>query len=325
MRLIRYTAVLIFCLLFSQGYSQYFSGQTTYWKSKRHAVGFGLGASFFLGELGGRDQIGSDFIYDLELAETRPALQIHYRYQLGSRFYAKAQFAFSYIGGNDALTEEIFRRNRNLSFRSSIFEGSILGVFDIIDFTPKRRYDRGLRQRSLEGTSIYITAGVGVTRFNPQANFEGEWFDLRDFGTEGQLQDDGPEQYSRFTPIVPFGMGVRFQLNREWTIGFEVVHRITFTDYMDDVSTVYYDNDIIEETQGELAAFFADPSLGYYVDENGVQVPLNSTDTGMQRGDPEDNDAYFFGVINVNYKLEKRRFKRGRGRITKRRRRRVVF
>jgi hypothetical protein len=325
MLVIRNVAVVAVCLLTGSVSGQYFSGQTSYWKSQRNSVGFALGVSNFLGELGGRDQIGSDFIYDLELSETRPALQIHYRYQLGSRFFARAQFAFTYVGGNDALTEEIFRRNRNLHFRSSIFELSVMGEFDVIDFTPKRRYDRGVKQRSLEGTSIYITAGVGVTRFNPQGNFAGEWYDLRDFGTEGQLQDDGPSQYSRFTPVIPFGLGVRFQLNREWTVGFEVVHRLTFTDYMDDVSTVYYDNEIIEETQGELAAYFADPSLGYYVDENGDRVPLNSTETGFQRGDPEDNDAYFFAVFNASYKIKQRRFKRGRGRITKRRRRRVVF
>jgi hypothetical protein len=120
---------------------QYFSGKTSYWKNKRHSIGFGIGIANFLGELGGRDQIGSDFVWDLEFSETRPALQINYRYQLGSRLFAKAQFAFGYVGGNDALTEEIFRRNRNLHFRSSIFELSIQGEFNILDFTPKKRYD----------------------------------------------------------------------------------------------------------------------------------------------------------------------------------------
>ena len=323
-KLFRYVLVLLCFSTFSGVHAQYFSGQTSYWKSQRHSFSLGLGASFFLGELGGRDQIGTDFIYDLELSKTRPALQVNYRYQLGSRLYAKAQFAFAFIGGNDALTEEIFRRNRNLSFRSSIFEFSIQGEFDVIDFTPKNRYGK-VKSRRLEGSAIYISAGVGVTRFNPQGNFEGTWYDLRDFGTEGQLQEGGPTQYSLFTVVIPFGIGYRIELNKEWTVGFEVMHRVTFTDYMDDVSTVYFDNQAIADNQGELAALFADPSLGYYVDENGTRVPLNSTDTGMQRGDPEDNDAYFFGMFTATYKIAQKRFKRGRGRVTKRRRRRVVF
>lgn len=318
-------ALIILFVISSVGVSaQYFNGQTSYWKSQRHSFGLGLGASFFLGELGGRDQVGTDFIYDLELSRTRPALHLNYRYQLGSRLYAKAQFAFAYIGGSDALTEEIFRRNRNLSFRSSVFEFTIQGEFDVIDFTPKNRYGK-VKTSKLEGSSLYISAGVGVTRFNPQGNFEGTWYDLKDFGTEGQLQEGGPAEYSLFTVVIPLGMGYRLQLNKEWTVGFEVVHRITFTDYMDDVSTVYFDNQTIADTQGELAAIFADPSLGFYVDENGTRVPLNSTDTGLQRGDPEDNDAYFFAMFNLNYKIAQKRFKRGRGRVTKRRRRRVVF
>ncbi len=305
-------------------FSQYYGGQATYWKNKRHSVGFGLGASFFLGELGGRDQIGSDFVYDLEWSKTRPALQVNYRYQMGSRFFAKAQFAFTYIAGNDALTEEIFRRNRNLHFRSSVFELSIMGEYDVFSINPSKN-NRGARRKSLLSIDFYLSAGVGVTRFNPQGNFEGDWYDLKELGTEGQMQDDGPSEYSLFTPVIPFGMGVRLVLTEEWTVGFEVVHRLTFTDYMDDVSTVYYDNDIINETQGELAAFFADPSLGYFVDTNGDRVPLNSTETGFQRGDPEDNDAYFFAVFNAYYKIPQKRFRRGRGRVTKRKRRRVVF
>ncbi len=125
--------------------------------------------------------------------------------------------------------------------------------------------------------------------------------------------------------ILPLGIGYRYELDKKWTIGAELTHRITFTDYIDDVSTVYYDNDLIRQGQGELAAFFADPSLGFYVDENGREIPLNSTFTGAQRGDNNDNDAYFTFVVSAYYKLSKSRFGRGRGRVTKRRKRRAVF
>jgi len=190
--------------------------------------------------------------------------------------------------------------------------------------TSKGRFGR-VRAKSIQGSSIYLTAGVGIARFNPQANFQGNWYDLRDFGTEGQLQDGGPSPYSQFTVILPFGIGFRVELDKQWSMGLEVAHRTTFTDYLDDVSTEYFNNDLIREEQGELAAFFADPSLGFYVDENGSTVELNSTGEGLQRGDPDDNDAYFFTSFAVYYKLAKKRFKRGKGRVTKRRRRRVVF
>jgi len=305
-------------------WGQYFSGQTSYWKSQRHSLGVSIGGSFFLGELGGRDQEGTNFVYDAELSETRPAFQLNYRYQLGSRVFSKAQFGLAFIGGNDALTQERFRRNRNLHFRSTILEFSLSAEIVVVDLTPNNKFGR-VKTNRLQGSSIYITAGVGIARFNPQGNFEGTWYDLRDFGTEGQLQEGGPALYSQYTVVLPFGLGYRLRLDQQWSIGFEVVHRTTFTDYLDDVSTDYFDNQIIETEQGELAAFFADPSLGFIVEENGDVVSVNNTTEGLQRGDPDDNDAYFFASITAYYKFAKKRFKQGRGRVTKRRRRRVVF
>ncbi|MEM9052767.1 MAG: hypothetical protein AAGC47_11995, partial [Bacteroidota bacterium] len=180
---IPYALVVLLTCFVTRLDAQYFSGQNSYWKSQRHSFGASLGASFFLGELGGRDQEGSDFIYDLELSKTRPAIQLMYRYQLGSRVYAKAHLGIAFIGGNDVLTDEIYRRNRNLHFRSTVFEFAISGEVVIVDLTPKNKFGR-VKSSGLQGSSIYLTAGVGVARFNPQGNFEGTWYDLRDFGTE---------------------------------------------------------------------------------------------------------------------------------------------
>lgn len=323
MKLYRYTFFLLMLLFASGAGAQSFNGQNTFWKKQRHSVGFGLGFTNFLGELGGRDQVGSDFIYDLEWSQTRPALMLNYRYQLAPKLFAKAQFSFGIIGGNDALTEEIFRRNRNLSFRSAIYEFSGGLEYEVIQFANRSRYGRVPSARN-HSSAIYITAAFGGTHFNPKGNFNGKWYPLRPYGTEGQKQDDGPEAYSLWTVVIPLGLGYRYEINQEWTIGAELCHRITFTDYMDDVSTVYYDNDIITQSQGELAGHFADPSLGYYVDERGNEIPLNSTFTGAQRGDPTDNDAYFTFTINASYRFQMG-VERGKGRTIKRRRRRAVF
>ena len=319
-----YLFVLILMVSLSSNMSaQYFNGNNTYWKNQRHSFAFGIGAANFLGELGGRDQIGTRFIYDMEWSETKPALQANYRYQVGSRVFTKAQFAFALIGGNDALTEEPFRRNRNLHFRSTIFELSLQMEVDIVQLKNNSRYSVSSAGRK-HGSSVYLSAGVGATRFNPMANFQGKWYALRDFGTEGQKQESGPREYSLFTVVLPIGVGFRYELSREWTLGIELVHRITFTDYMDDVSTTYFDNAQIKDTQGELASYFADPSLGYYVDDKGREMPLNSTFTGAQRGQPKENDAYFTLSLNAYYNIQKS-FKRGKGRLTKRRHRRAVF
>jgi hypothetical protein len=305
--------------------AQYFTARQGYWKTYRHSFGFGLGAANFLGELGGRDQIGSDFIYDLDWSETRPSLMVNYRYQLGRYVYSRAQLCFGYIGGNDALTEETFRMNRNLHFRSTVTELSGLIEFFAIDRSRRNMYETGVKPRKFTGWMLYGFAGIGVTHFNPKANFNGKWYALRPLSTEGQGLPDGPGRYSLFTVVLPLGFGIKYELNPDWTVGIEIGHRITFTDYMDDVSTVYYDNNAIFENRGELAAFLADPSLGFRIDENGQQVPLNSTFTGAQRGNPENNDSYMFAQLTAQYKFNPRKVSKSRGRITKRRARRVLF
>ncbi len=305
--------------------AQTFNSKASFWKNRRQTYFFGAGVSNFLGELGGRDQIGTDFIYDLEFSQTRPTLHAGYRYQVGDRVYLKGQFTFGFLAGNDALTEEIFRKNRNLHFRSTFYELSLLTDVDVIRFGHKTRYNR-VQAGPRHTSAIYLSTGLGISRFNPKGNFDGNWYALKPRGTEGQGQIDGPEEYKLISLVIPFGMGYRWDINEEWTIGAEIMHRLTFTDYIDDVSTVYFDNDIIRQNKGELAAYFADPSLGYYLTDNGDRVPLNSTGTGQQRGDSADNDAYFTFLFTGYYKLPyKRGFSRGKGRVVKRKKRRAVF
>lgn len=320
-----YTTIALALLICGTTQAQYFGAKSGYWKNERHSMSVGLGASNFLGELGGRDQIGSDFIWDLELSKTQPSLMVNYRYQFGSALFARAQFSFGYIAGNDALTEETFRRNRNIHFRAPIFELAGMVEAELLNFRSKSRYGLGGKTSIWEGFSLFAVVGVGVTRFNPQANFDGTWYDLRPLSTEGQGLEGGPEEYSLFTTVIPMGIRIAYEINKEWTLGLEVMHRITFTDYMDDVSGVYYNNEVIRDDVGDLAAYFADPSLGTYIDENGNELPLNSTDTGQQRGNPENNDSYMFAHFTATYKFSQKRFKRSRGRVTKRRTRRVVF
>ena len=92
------------------------------WKRQRVEYSFGLGASNFLGDLGGRDQVGSDFIQDYEWAATRYAASLGYRYQIANDWYVKGNFVYALVSGDDDLTEEPARARRQLNFKSNIFE-----------------------------------------------------------------------------------------------------------------------------------------------------------------------------------------------------------
>lgn len=316
-------AVILLPLLAGAQYNR----ESIYWRNERQSVTFGAGVANFLGELGGRDEVGRDFYYDLEMAATRPALMVNYKYRLTYALQARADLGFAMLSGNDNLTREPFRRNRNIHFRSPVLELALGAEYTVYTFRPKDEYgtDAYMRQNP-KGTSLYVFGGVGGIYFNPQGEFRGDWVNLRDLGTEGQLQPGGGGAYSRFTVVVPFGAGVRYIIDKNWSIGLEFNMRKTFTDYLDDTSTEYFDNDLIRQTQGDLAAYFADPSLGVYEDPtDGSVKPLNSTFPGAQRGDPDDLDAYFTTVFTAQYKIETKRFRKLGGRKVRSRTKRVLF
>ena len=96
-----------------------------------HYLEFGFGACNFLGELGGANQIGTHFVKDLEFSLTRPSAQLAYRYKHNSRLAVKVGLYYQLLKGNDNLTQEPFRNNRNLSFKSNLWELSVQGEFYI--------------------------------------------------------------------------------------------------------------------------------------------------------------------------------------------------
>ena len=118
----------------------------------------------------------------------------------------------------------------------------------------------------------------------------------------------GPNRYSRVGICIPYGIAGKYGINREWSIGLEVGIRKTFTDYIDDVSTVYYDNNALLAAHGKMGAYLADPSLQTYPEElGGNAAGPTQTAAGQQRGDPKSKDAFMFTNITVSYKIPYRR------------------
>ncbi len=303
------------CLLAAPLSAQYFR-QSSYWKTARKEVTFGFGISNFLGELGGRNQIGSPFVWDLELSQTRPAVSISYRYYVAQKQAFRLGLTYGVLAGNDNLTEEPFRNNRNLNFKSDIVELQLVYEFHLYREELGHVYDlRGVKGTKSSRVGLYFFAGVGGMYFDPRTQFNNAWVRLKPLGTEGQGLEGGAEEYSNFGVNIPMGVGVRRAFSKNWSVGFELQYTKTFTDYMDDVSGVYYDNDAILSAYGPEAAFLADPSLN--------KIPGQTAD-GQQRGDPDDLDAYLFFKFHAHYKIHKYRSgsKKYRARI---RRQKIVF
>ncbi len=291
--------LFFFLFLIEACYSQGFTRPND-WKKYRKEVVFQGGASAFLGDLGGLNKIGTDFSpVDVEFVLTRPAFSLAYRYKFAKNFNIHTSFNYLLVAGDDKLTTEPFRNNRNLNFKSNIFELAVRA--EVSFFASKVGHRYGIKKtlsRRHKGKSneFILFAGIGGFYFNPKGKnpSTGQYEKLYPLHTEGQGLPDGPKQYKRISISIPMGIAWRMTLNKLWCVGLEFNYRKTFTDYIDDVSTTYYNKAALTEAYGTKSAAFADPSLGNIP---GATSP-NGDGTGAQRGDKE-KDSYMALQVTV--------------------------
>jgi hypothetical protein len=274
-------------------------------KKYRWEAGVDIGAANFLGDLGGANQIGTHFVKDLEVSLTRPALGAHIRYRNNRYIGYRANMSYGKVFGNDALTQERFRNNRNLNFKSNIIEFSAVIEF----YFSKERAGHVYNIKKLKGwrnidIQSYGFLGLGGFYYNPKAYYQGKYVELRPLRTEGEGLKPGTKIYSKYSVCIPMGLGFKYGLSKQWSVGLEYGLRLTFTDYIDDCSTVYYDKAAIAAAQPDnlsaiMAAYLADPQLGHIPPVDNIYV----TGVGQQRGDSTHTDSYMFMQITVNYKI----------------------
>lgn len=312
--MIKKSIILIcLCVLSTSSFSQYFASANS-WKKYRNEIYFGGGVANFLGDLGGKDNVGKDYSYaDMELSLTRPSATFGYRYRLTKHIGWRSDFNYMRLWGKDALTQDPFRNNRNLSFRSTILEFTTnIELAWYITKGGNRYHIKNTRRRRYKSSNHYIYGfiGVGGFYFNPKAEYKGNWYALQPLSTEGQGLPGGPAKYKRYSVCLPMGAGYRFNLNREWTIGIEYNFRKTFTDYIDDVHGTYYDNATLFAEKGPVAAALADPSLGTIPT---ATLP-NGDGTGAQRGDKQ-YDSYLSLEFKIGYMMKTKKKKKTRAKF----------
>jgi hypothetical protein len=271
----------------------------TDWTKLRLEYVLGLGASSFLGDLGGQDGPGLPFVYDFEPTQTRYAISGGVRYFLREYHALRGSLSYARLRGSDATTNYPNRKYRNLNFKSPVIE--LAGMYELHLLKPQTLHLAGARNsRVFNGNRFgaYASAGTGLFFFNPKAQFNGDWYALKPLGTEGQGLPEGPEPYRRLSFAFPLGGGVTYLLNWNYTIGLDFEYRWTATDYIDDASGYYYDNAAIVAANGKLAGTLANPSV--LLDD----VPEPDWYTVNQpRGGSENNDTYLFLQLTLSHAL----------------------
>jgi hypothetical protein len=208
--------------------------------SQRSEFGMMAGISSYLGDLNdskpfAKPQVAGGFLY---------------RYNFSPRWAVRANVLFANVKADDYATNKQYERN--LSFRSPITEIGIMGELNFFNLYNKRGDNR---------ITPYIFGGFCVFSFRPQAELNGKYYDLQHLGTEGQGLSGQQDYYKLTSCAVPFGIGVKVTAGKYLAFSIEWGFRATFTDYLDDVSGRYYDNEILRKERGALVADLADRSL----------------------------------------------------------------
>jgi len=236
---------------------------------KGYELGGWLGTSYYFGDLN----------TNLKITKPGIALGVIARYNFNTRVSMRTSLSYGRVGADDADSRNNFERNRNLSFRSNIFDLSNVLEFNFF------KYEHGSR---IYNKTPYLFGGFNLFHFNPVAELNGEKYKLRDFGTEGQAVG---QEYSLVNGGLVIGGGFKWDISADVSINIDISTRFLFTDYLDDVSSVFPSKAILESTRGATAVALSDRSL---VDGLG--------DTDRQRGDTKGKDKYtFFGVSILKY------------------------
>ena len=286
------TKVLLLAVLLAV----FFNSDAQRWKHYRWETIYGAGISNCLTDLGGADTYGRNGLQDYDWRSTRPTLMVGMRFKQTQQISHKLNFTVGMIAADDKLTKEKYRNGRNLHFRSPILELGYNFEFYLKKEKRGHRFKlRGVKGLKNMGLYPYGFFGISTFFFAPQANVGGDWKWLKPLTTEAQGISPTKKPYSLVQLSVPLGVGLKYAIDRRWLISIEYGLRKTFTDYLDDVSTIYPNQDFLinEAKQGSVSALASDPT--------------NNQEAGSQRGDATNNDSYMFLIIAANYKLKTNR------------------
>jgi len=238
--------------------------------------GVQLGAAHYFGDL--NTQTG--------LKRPQPALGVFYRKQLNN--YSAIRIAANYarLAYSDHLqSNNEFQRRRNLSFETSIWELLVQGDFNFFRFNPTNPQER---------FTPYLTFGAGFFYYDPFARLNGRKYYLRTLGTEGQTSALYPERkaYSTVALAIPFGVGIKWAVTTNMNLHFEILHRFTGTDYIDDVSGTY----------AGLNAF-SSSSPGWLLQDRSYETGPRIGTAGAQRGFSGNKDQYITATLGVSFNI----------------------
>jgi hypothetical protein len=278
--------------------------------NSRFEIGLNAGPMNFLGDLGGNRGQGTIGPKDTNIPITNIAAGISASYYPTEWFGVRLAGNIGRMEGDDRLIQnydnpagEVARKYRNLTFRSPLYEGYVgFEFFPTVIISQKQGY-------GLPRFRPYVMAGVGMLSFKPQGLYTApdgteSWVDLKPLRLEGQgMAETGIPEYDLFTYNIPLGIGIKYDLTERLTFSIEFLHRMTGSDYIDDVSNKYIDPALFDRylspDQAAIAKIMANPS-SYYPSNIPGYTPYRP---GKERGNAKLKDSYYSSTFRLTWKI----------------------
>jgi len=221
-------------------------------RAQQYEIGLGLGGATYTG----------DIIRHIDPAQLGIQGTLFGRRNFDNVWSLRAALSISRLNGTDSVRPiDPMTLERDAFFTGTVFEGAAIMEFHFLDY---------LSHRSRTRYSPYGFFGLGYTIFSGEGrSFQG---------------DINSGDYTVSTPVVPFGIGVKYKLKDRLFLAMELGFRATFTDYMDKV----------EDRREYIPRFVdSDPVWGEEITYNNPQ--------SFNFGNRNDKDWYYFLGISLSY------------------------
>ena len=226
------------------------------------------GGAFYFGD------ISADNSRSFHNAKETVGLNVRYNYKPYLSF--NLGYNWAQVIGTDAYSASAVNF-RDLSVSTYINEISLMPEFNFLNVKIGE-----------EGKfTAYAGTGISFFHFMPTTNYKSSsYVRLREVGTEGQGLPGYAAPYKQYSFAIPMNLGIKFAINDFFSIDWTILNnRYTFTDYLDDVSTVYPDLTELGDAKGQSAV---------YLSARGKEKKK-----GDYRGNTETND--WFGTMTVGF------------------------
>lgn len=235
-------------------------------------VGLKAGGAFYFGDLTGESS--------KNIHTAKGTLGLHGRYHFNPKFSVQLALNSAQVVGTDAHNVNT-STSRNLKFSTYINEISVMPEFNFVN----------IKIGEEAKFTTYAGTGLSFFHFTPTTSYKSSGYvRLQEIGTEGQGLPGYEEPYSQFSLAIPMTLGVKLALNDfvslDWTI---LNNRYTFTDYLDDVSTVYPDFDALRASKGQRAVDLS------------ARAPNKKA--GQVRGNADTNDWFGTMTLGVSFNI----------------------